>query len=448
MVLVVVVMVSVPGCLATLPHGSFDGHMTLSEVNSFFTSLSTTYPDWVQRSSSIGNSVEHRPIMATCVGACSNAHAPAILITAMHHSREPMSMTVAAYFVDKLLSEAKDGNEEYTTLLHTRQLWFVPVVNPDGYEYNHKKHPSGGGMARKNRRPGCGSGVNRGVDLNRNYDFAWDVDDQGSNPSKCAEDYRGTAPFSEPETAAIRDLTAQHHFSVALNFHSYGRFINVPYATNKRGMPDSQHVQVFNKLATDMAAVNHYRFGQAWAEATLYTVNGEASDWMFATRGIYAMSPEVGPAYERNDGFWPKPREVDSLGLECFQLQVTAAWAAGSHVVAHVTSVTVGDSDPTQPACRSYLVGLRLDNRGVQAATSVTVALAATIEGMETTRRRLRGSVLRGLSADANVPDVVSLPSGLQPYGSSHVQARVPVCDHQQSSVRARPCDEHTHITR
>ena len=38
-------------------------------------------------------------------------------------------------------------------LLRTRKLWFVPVVNPDRYEWNRRTHPTGGGMERKNRRP-------------------------------------------------------------------------------------------------------------------------------------------------------------------------------------------------------------------------------------------------------------------------------------------------------
>lgn len=98
-----------------------------------------------------------------------------------------MSMTAAAYFVNKLLAQAEAGHEAYTTLLHTRQIWFVPVVNPDSYEYNRQRHPNGRGMGRKNRHPGCGSGDDTGVDLNRNYDFMWSVDNTGSNPSKCAE---------------------------------------------------------------------------------------------------------------------------------------------------------------------------------------------------------------------------------------------------------------------
>jgi len=39
-----------------------------------------------------------------------------------------------------------------------------------------------------------------GVDLNRNYDFAYAYDDEGSSSNPCDEDFRGQEPFSEPAT--------------------------------------------------------------------------------------------------------------------------------------------------------------------------------------------------------------------------------------------------------
>lgn len=44
-----------------------------------------------------------------------------------------------------------------------------------------------------------------GVDINRNYGFKFGIDDMGSSDRHCAEDYRGTGPFSENETKAMRD---------------------------------------------------------------------------------------------------------------------------------------------------------------------------------------------------------------------------------------------------
>ena len=45
-----------------------------------------------------------------------------------------------------------------------------------------------------------------GVDLSRNYDYSFDVDNFGSSSNICDDHYKGPFAFSEPETRAIRDF--------------------------------------------------------------------------------------------------------------------------------------------------------------------------------------------------------------------------------------------------
>ncbi len=66
------------------------------------------------------------------------------------------------------------------------------------YEYSHEVDR----MWRKTRS--AGNGACRGVDPNRNWGHRWGG--EGASTSPCAETYRGPRPFSEPETAAIRDF--------------------------------------------------------------------------------------------------------------------------------------------------------------------------------------------------------------------------------------------------
>ena len=80
-------------------------------------------------------------------------------------------------------------------------------------------------LLRKNRRisPECDF-LTGGVDLNRNYGYKFGYDDIGSQSNPCGEMYRGTKPFSEPETQAMRNLTDVFQSSLvsAMNFHAYG----------------------------------------------------------------------------------------------------------------------------------------------------------------------------------------------------------------------------------
>ena len=91
-----------------------------------------------------------------------------------------------------------------TDLVDTTELWFVPVANPDGYDFTFTP---GNRLWRKNLRDNDGDGritANDGVDLNRNYPTKWGYDDEGSSPDGGSQAYRGSGPASEPETQAAR----------------------------------------------------------------------------------------------------------------------------------------------------------------------------------------------------------------------------------------------------
>src|SRR5690606_35124331 len=122
---------------------------------------------------------------------------------------------------------------------NNRELFFIPVVNPDGYEYNRSTDPAGGGFWRKNRRDN-GNGT-FGVDLNRNYGPLnyWNAPNGGSSTFSSSEVYRGPAPFSEPETEAIKNFLAEHEIKTALNYHSYGNYLIFPYGALGTETPDS-----------------------------------------------------------------------------------------------------------------------------------------------------------------------------------------------------------------
>ena len=86
-------------------------------------------------------------------------------------------------------------------------------------------------MIRKNRRidPSCDI-ITGGVDLNRNYDFKFALDERGSSGDPCQEDYRGSFAFSEPETQAIQRFVDNHKTIVSgVNIHSYGNDWIYPY---------------------------------------------------------------------------------------------------------------------------------------------------------------------------------------------------------------------------
>ena len=293
------------------PLGSMQGNYTWSEVNQRYNELKDLYPDIISEKLIIGESIEGNEIWAFKLSdnPGQNENEAEVLYTGLTHAREPLSMMNLFYFVQKL-SEGyySENDEEAIYLVNERELWFIPVVNPDGYLYNESIEPSGGGMHRKNRRDtGCGSGTQRGIDLNRNYGFGWGANDSGSSPDPCYATYRGEGPFSEPETQAVRNFIEQRDFVNVLHYHTYGNMYIHPFGDGS--YPEEPDLLIYRGLGQEMSVYNNYSIGTGF-ETVGYTVNGDALDWSYGEKNIIAYTPEVGSSTQ---GFWPSSNQVESI---------------------------------------------------------------------------------------------------------------------------------------
>lgn len=324
---------------ASFPMGSLQGHFTFSELQQWIKEQVEKNPQ-ICKLLTIGHSVENRPIDAICLGvgeACFNGNhtSQEVLYTALHHAREPLGMTSLVAFISDLLTKHRNGDVEVRYLLQRTALYFVLVVNPDGYVANEltttKKR-----MRRKNMGPYCNDSFvqlrndqESGVDLNRNYAVCFDQDEIGSSRNACDIDYQGPYAFSEPETQAMRDFVLQRNFKVAFNYHSFGKQIYLPFSCESKGKTrNDAYILMYAKALT---RTNGYQYGQPWSSG-LYSVNGDASDWMFATRGIIAVSPEVAPmdpVPSERAGFWVADNVVHVLAKETLDMNYLGAWAAG-----------------------------------------------------------------------------------------------------------------------
>ena len=141
----------------------------------------------------IGHSRQGREIIALKVTRNAKQLAdgarPDVFYMATIHAREWISTEVNRrllhHFVDNY-----GKNAEVTNLVNTRELWFVLVANPDGYQHTFDAER----LWRKNLRDNNGDGqttVGDGVDLNRNYDEKWNYDNEGSSSEFASDTYRG-----------------------------------------------------------------------------------------------------------------------------------------------------------------------------------------------------------------------------------------------------------------
>ncbi|MDH3648844.1 MAG: M14 family zinc carboxypeptidase [Saprospiraceae bacterium] len=304
--------------------GSLKGNYTYEEMLLQLDLMALQFPHLISPLQKVDGyqTYEGRPIhwLRISDNPDRNEDEPEILYTALHHAREPVSLTQLIYFMWYVL-ENYEKDQSIKFLLDNTELYFLPCINPDGYVYNQTTHPQGGGLWRKNRRDNEDGTF--GVDLNRNYGFKWGLDNVGSSDNSQSEVYRGPSPFSEPETQAVRAFVLEHDFKIALNYHTYGGFLIYPYGYTDDPVED---VKTYQELALLLTRENRYVYGTG-LETVSYFTNGDADDWMYGDdedkSQIFSLTPEVGLEVH---GFWPDASEVEYLSKSSLKQNLDAAF--------------------------------------------------------------------------------------------------------------------------
>lgn len=135
--------------------GTMGGFLTLDQLDSEMSRLNGLYPRWLSAPISVGKTRQSREIKAYCITeglqSCEKTSSrPTVMYTALVHAREPATLACLLHFVRTLLERAESGDVAALGTLATRKLILLPVANPDGYAWNERSHPHGGGMKRKN----------------------------------------------------------------------------------------------------------------------------------------------------------------------------------------------------------------------------------------------------------------------------------------------------------
>ena len=235
----------------------------------------------------IGSSLEGRPLWALRIGGTSPDATP-MLIDGTQHAREWIAAMTTTCVADRLVRGYASDPAIRAFVDHTA-LWVVPVVNPDGYQYSWSTNR----YWRKNRREGYG------VDLNRNFSVAWG--NTGSSRSQRSDTYRGEYAFSEPESAALRDLAKREQIAVHVDFHAYSQLILYPW--NHTGTPTKDRARlaaIGDRMASAMFAPHETRYA-LMNGVDLYAAAGTMTDWMYGEAQAMSYTIELRP----KNGFGP-----------------------------------------------------------------------------------------------------------------------------------------------
>lgn len=234
----------------------------------------------------LGRSHEGRPVLALQVGAAAPGRA-SVLVDGAHHGAELLSAELALDLAAQTLAGPAALRRELS-------LWFVPVVNPDGlWAFQRGLRRTGRKNGRDNNRNGRADAED-GVDLNRNYPFAWGMlGARASQADPASYWYRGPGPGSEPEVQALMALAEREHPVAALSLHTGSVALLAPYTIPGLVSPAPDEAW---QVATEIGAgLVHPQRGALRVLRRIYPVDGTSQDWLRFRLGTVALLLESAP---------------------------------------------------------------------------------------------------------------------------------------------------------
>ena len=295
----------------------YANYKTYEEINDHLNALSETFPD-LATLSVVGQSLEGRDlqmIRITGPGTPENPAdlRPAFLINGTQHAREWISPMTTMYLVEQLLTQYS-ADPRVQVLVDAIDFYIVPIANPDGFAYTWTP---GQRLWRKSKRVNEGSNC-LGVDLNRNWGYAWGGGGSSSDP--CSDVYHGTDAFSEPEVAAIRDavLAVSDRLTAYWDLHSFGQQILSPWQYSYEAPPDLAALLDFGAtIQSGISSVHGQNFENGQGSVILYIAAGAAHDWVYGTLGSLAWGIELRDRGQY--GFVLPPEQIIPSGEEMFE---------------------------------------------------------------------------------------------------------------------------------
>uniref|UniRef100_UPI002610DA90 M14 family zinc carboxypeptidase n=1 Tax=uncultured Dokdonia sp. TaxID=575653 RepID=UPI002610DA90 len=441
---------------------SFGGCLTVDEMIAELDRMRTLYPNLIsmrQDASPIGQQTYGNttgtafdPQTVWYVRISDNpdideANEPESLITGMTHAREVNSMMNVIYYMWWVL-ENYELDPAVRNLVDNQEMYFIPITNPDGVKWNEVIAPNGGGLQRKNLRPGVNDNGTtgtanrlRGVDLNRNSAYYWGFDNLGSSPTQSSDVYRGPFPSSEPESQILADFVQSRDFKYAINHHSgLNSIVTSSYNGNPNAAPSNREDE-YQKLMHDATRFNRYIHGSA--PNTLTNANGDTNDFMLGGPdvtyntvidydGDNQGSPGFNQSYtasgsgknvitfspENGDEFWPAATDIIRVSQRAVRMNLMTSIYAGKYARLHdFTKTNLTSTNPQLDFEVEYLgqtaSDLTLTITPISAnITGVTQPGATSLNGMDILEQRATSATLTldaGIAANDPIEYQVSL---------------------------------------
>ncbi len=318
--------------------GPFGYYPTLTEIDTIIDGLKERHPEIVTRGVLTPKTIENRDIFYVKISNSPDADnkKPEALITGAQHSCEVIGPACVRLDMYNLCNNY-DTDPEIKWLVDNRQIYFLPVMNPDGYEYIES---SGSKNWRKNRRVNYDGSY--GVDPNRNYPYKWGYDDVNSSSNPTATNYRGESPASEPETKAMMTFINDHKFRTWQNHHSANDVLVTPFGYDYKESLGTDSIIYHIMCVEQQAEYGRFRkWGPSFISYDGWALNGGTEDWSWsdsATYRLYCVITELGASMWESDAA-AKVTAEKMLGADMYMIKCAGFYP----ILKDVTVIDDGD---------------------------------------------------------------------------------------------------------
>jgi hypothetical protein len=305
---------------SSLPSGRTT-YRSLADYQAELKALATQHPSLVKPVELPKKTLEGRTIEG--VEIASNVRRPedgrpVYFVVAVHHAREWPAGEAAMELAHTLVQEY-GTNPRVTSVLDKTRVVIVPLINVDGFVssrgatdpadttwygdnddvrflgpnlYTGEAATGIGAYRRKTCRGtlpvGAPCALQYGVDPNRNYATGWGA--MGASTSPHDQTYRGTGPWSEPETQAVHEYSQTRQVTNIITIHNVAALVLRPPGREALGLaPDEERMK---EIGDAMGKTTGYRSQYGWQ---LYDTSGTTEDWNYAAQGAYGYTIEIGP---------------------------------------------------------------------------------------------------------------------------------------------------------
>jgi hypothetical protein len=235
-------------------------YLTYTEFVDTMNVMATNNPD-ICKLETLGMSHQSRLLLAMKISDTVNVDEtePEVYFDGNTHGDEKIGWAICFELIKYILNNY-NFNPTVANLVNNREIWIVPMINPDGYVNNVRYN-------------------GRAVDLNRNFGWMW------GNEDACGSD-----AFSENEPTAFYNLFVKHPFTIYVTYHAGDSIISYPWSyTTYDSAPEKF---LHNYLAQGYSARgNHYPYGQG--SIVMYLINGSSKDYTYGFQGEMGSSIEV-----------------------------------------------------------------------------------------------------------------------------------------------------------